>query len=437
MPPAVAAPRGGPGLCRPLHIVHGSAFYWPAVGGAEHQLQEISERLAARGHHVTVVTQQHRGVTDRPDPSLPTRAVVNGVEVHRLRPRAWPSAWLQRVLRVPGAWRVLSGWLGTPQLRALVDGPLLPAMRRHVVRARPDVVMGSNYYFPGVGYVLASATRRAGCPFVGLPLLHLEDAWPRSPTTVDLLRRTTALLVNTAYEARFAESVGVAASAITILGNGVDPTAFAGRRGAALRAAHGLECEPVVGYIGRLDPGKGVVTLIESMRRVWQAAPDARLLLAGRRYPTGSDGDRPIAAALAALSPAERQRVIAIGGFDDAEKPSLYDAIDVFAMPSTAESFGIAFLEAWICDRPVVAARTGAVECVIDHGVDGLLAPPGDAAATADAILALLADPDRRRRFAAAGRAKAESRFTWDRMADVVEGLYASLAGQPVTPAAR
>ena len=129
--------------------------------------------------------------------------------------------------------------------------------------------------------------------------------------------------------------------------------------------------------------------------------------------------------------------MIRIESFSDGEKPSLFDALDVFAMPSTSESFGIAFLEAWACPKPVVAARIGAVECVVDHGVDGLLVPPADPSATADAILALLASPDLARRQGAAGRLKTESRFTWDRLTDVVETVYLDLVGQPAVATAR
>ena len=413
---------------RPLRVVHVSPFYWPAVGGAEQQIQSLSEGLAARGHHVTVLTQKHTGLTGEAAAALATTEVINGVRVIRLREWRWPSAALEALLRPRGSWRLLSALLGDERLRAFMEAAPMPHAWWHAVRLRPDVVGYSNYTFRSMAYAFLAAGRWRGFPVVGLPLLHVEDPWSHSAATRKLLLRSSALLVNTDFERRFVETLGVPASRARVLGNGVDPTAFAVRDGARVRAAHGFGDAPVVGYVGRLAPNKGVVTLIEAMQIVWRSVPEARLLLAGREFPAGSPQHRTVEAALGSLAPAERGRVVRLVGFAAQDKASIFDAMDVFAMPSTAESFGIAYLEAWFCERPVIGARIGAIECVVEHGNDGLLVGPGDAKDTAEAILALVRDPERRRRYGAAGRAKVEARYTWDRQTDVMERLYADLA---------
>jgi glycosyltransferase involved in cell wall biosynthesis len=85
---------------------------------------------------------------------------------------------------------------------------------------------------------------------------------------------------------------------------------------------------------------------------------------------------------------------------------------------------------AWLCGRPVIGARIPAIECVIDHGVDGLLVAPRSVPALADALVELLADPRRRDAMGAAGRAKALARFTWDRVTDRVEAVYRTTLAQ-------
>ena len=113
----------------------------------------------------------------------------------------------------------------------------------------------------------------------------------------------------------------------------------------------------------------------------------------------------------------------------DDEKSSLFDALDVFAMPSRAESFGIAYLEAWLRSKPVIGARLGSTECIIDHGTDGELVALDDADELATCILRLLGDRERRLRLGSAGYGKTIARFTWDKVTDAVERLYRDSSG--------
>ena len=112
---------------------------------------------------------------------------------------------------------------------------------------------------------------------------------------------------------------------------------------------------------------------------------------------------------------------------DDRDKCSFFDAVDVYAMPSLAESFGIAYLEAWLCRKPVVGAAAGSTPYVIRHGVDGLLVDPGDTAGLARVLAGLLADPAGRARMGQAGYERTMAERTWDRVTDTVEALYADL----------
>lgn len=103
----------------------------------------------------------------------------------------------------------------------------------------------------------------------------------------------------------------------------------------------------------------------------------------------------------------------------------------MFALPSIAESFGIVYLEAWLCEKPVI----GAVQCVIEDGQDGFLVDPHGTGELSEAILRLIGDPDLCRRFGRRGREKTLASFTWSEVTDAVEAIYAeSLAGQRQRP---
>src|SRR5262249_55204707 len=117
----------------------------------------------------------------------------------------------------------------------------------------------------------------------------------------------------------------------------------------------------------------------------------------------------------------DRANVVRIDDFADSDGPSIMDACDVLALPSSEDAFGLVMIEAWMCGKPVVGADIASTRCIIDSGVNGWMAKPYDALDLAEKILDLLANPARRTQFGARGREKVLSRYTWDRVTDVWE----------------
>jgi glycosyltransferase involved in cell wall biosynthesis len=123
-------------------------------------------------------------------------------------------------------------------------------------------------------------------------------------------------------------------------------------------------------------------------------------------------------------------RVVFPGRIREASLPAYYHACDVFCMPSThpSEAFGLVQLEAMACARPVVCCSLGnGVNYVHQDGVNGLAVPPGDPAALAQAVNALLADPERRRRMGEAGQVRAYAEYNIERMAAGMLSVYRSI----------
>lgn len=117
-------------------------------------------------------------------------------------------------------------------------------------------------------------------------------------------------------------------------------------------------------------------------------------------------------------------RVELPGWVDPAEIPGVYRGFDVFVAPSRLEAFGVAVLEAAACGVPAVVSSVGGLPEVVEHQVTGLVVPPEDPRAIADALRTLVADAEARRRMGAAARRFVADRYAWEDTAERMERLY-------------
>jgi glycosyltransferase involved in cell wall biosynthesis len=177
--------------------------------------------------------------------------------------------------------------------------------------------------------------------------------------------------------------------------------------------------EPVVVAVGRIEHVKGFDLLVDAFAS--SALRDrARLVVVG-------DGSEAAALRRRVASAGLTDRVELPGRLDPAEVAARLAGADVVVVPSRADAAPLVVLEAWRSGRPLVATVRGGPPEIVTDGVDGVLVDPQDTQALAAAVLGLLDDPERAERIGAAGRRRVED-FTWERVVDRYEDLYAGLA---------
>jgi len=407
-----------------MRIVHITPMYSPAVGGAEAHVQKLSEGLAALGHDVRVVTSNVAGVWSPAFANLPALETLNGVQVERLHPEGGSLGSLLRAWQnVRGGYRFSKLVFGGDGADLIGAHPALLQLIPYLVRSRVDIVSAFNYLWPPAYHAyLARKLRRF--TLVAVPLFHPAENWAHRPVHKKMLENCSGAIVNTAYEAKFVlEQANIP---IAVAGVGVDPKPFESPNGAEIRARYRLGSFPVVGFVGRQEARKGMDTVVRAMRTVWKSNGDVRLLLAGFQ----PNRDRQLESLMESLSNFERERVVRIRDFPESEKASIFDALDVFVMPSLAESFGMAYLDAWMCRKPVIGARIGSTACVVEDGLDGLLVTPRNSEETACSILSLLSDPTRREAMGRKGYEKVVGEFTWEKVTKRVEKFYLRLSAR-------
>jgi starch synthase len=159
---------------------------------------------------------------------------------------------------------------------------------------------------------------------------------------------------------------------------------------------------PTVLFVGREFARKGGDVLLRAFRVVRRELPQARLVVAGPEELTSPGAGVEFLGHLRKHDPEGRRRL-----------QQAYEEADVFCLPTRYEPFGIVFLEAMFHGLPVVATRVWAVPEIVEDGETGFTVPRDDETALAERLLVLLKDPAIARRMGRAGRARAESRFTW------------------------
>jgi glycosyltransferase involved in cell wall biosynthesis len=177
---------------------------------------------------------------------------------------------------------------------------------------------------------------------------------------------------------------------------------------------------PVVGNTAALVPHKGHRHLIDAAALVVRQVPDARFVILG-------EGElRP--ALERQIHELHLEKHMTLGGFRP-DALSLVKSFDVFVMSSVTEGLGTSLLDAMACARPIVATEAGGIPEVVIHGETGLLVPPRDHEAMADAIVLLLRHDALRARFGEAGLVRVRAKFTADRMVRETLSLYERVAG--------
>ncbi len=233
-----------------------------------------------------------------------------------------------------------------------------------------------------------------------------------SPAMDRLIVPSESILAKVAAEGR-------GGAAFTIIPNGIDLSRFAvPAPPCSLRDDYGIPCEDaLIGVVARLEAEKGHTHLIAAMPSVLAAAPRTWLAIVG----DGSLCD-DLRAQARALPAAVRDRIVFTGRRDDIS--AITGELDIAVLPSLREAQGISILEAMARRKPVVATAVGGIPEVVADGVSGLLVPPADPSALADALIRLARSPSLRQRLGDAGYEIVAERFSIDAQVHRIQELY-------------
>lgn len=393
----------------------------PAVGGMQTHARYLAAHFSGQASAVEVLSYR---VTD-PDLAAQAREFDAGCGFPVRRVLSRLGYWhnqdlvLQRMREFrPDAVYASTVFYGLLRLRTGV-----PVVCRSV---------GNDVLRPWLGYPYPWCSRLVGSP----PMQRAFSWWlehGRHPGWVDrvfregrerLMRRAAlahhGILANSDYTGALLRGIGVDGARIEVVPGGVDAAAFSAAPGAraAARQALGLRAdERVVLTVCRLVEKKGVEVLLDALARLLTRLPGAKLLVVG-------DGRRRKAYEARAARLGVRDLVRFEGRVPHEQIARYYWASDAFALASyesrhaggavrDVETMGRVLCEANAAGVPVVASASGGTPSVLQHGHNGLLVPPGDAEALADALASLLRAPAHAGELVRHGLRRARHEFDW------------------------
>jgi glycosyltransferase involved in cell wall biosynthesis len=177
----------------------------------------------------------------------------------------------------------------------------------------------------------------------------------------------------------------------------------------------------IVGFVGWLLPIKGPMVLLRAMLEVWKKHPETILVLVGK-------GELDVELRTEVLQLDVNSKVKFLGWRDDVDE--IMQLIDILVLPSLNEGMGRVLVEAMAAGKPVVASRVGGIPDLVKDEKTGLLVPPGDARALANAILRLVKNPLEAKDMGAAGRLYCH-RFGLEAMVEKLDDLYDEIISAP------
>ena len=394
-----------------VHTCPLAALGGKETGGMNVYVREVSRELGRMGVSVDVFTRSQ-------DPSIPRvvrlgeRARVihlaAGVEAPMARERVYDH--LDEFVEGIGAWRIAEA----------IDYDLIHA--HYWLSGVAALTLKTRWSVPVLQmfHTLGRLKNRVARSAAELePAVRLEEE-TRIVSAADRI-----VAANVVERAELLRDYAAHASRIATIPCGVDTDLFTPGDRAEARRRLDLDGHPLLLWVGRIAPIKGLDTLLDAVARLSESGQDMRLLV------VGGDTDERTSGHETSL----RQRIERLGLGDSVRflgpqpqgvLPLYYAASDVTVLPSYYESFGMVALEAMACGSPVIASRVGGLVTTVRDGVTGFLVPDGDVEALAERIETLVGDPELRWRLGREG-VRWAAQHRWPCVAEAVCKEYASL----------
>ncbi|RLE79812.1 MAG: hypothetical protein DRJ51_07050 [Thermoprotei archaeon] len=368
-----------------MRILLASEWFPPDLGGVASHVKDLAYSLACRGHEIFIVTREKPG---RREPMF---------KIYGLRPKDI----VEEILMNRGSLKKIVEKI-EPDIvhahHAFTPIPLL-VLKAAIVKGVPTVLTNHSAYF----YEYDSILKTLG--LIAFPFKMI-------------VRKVNKIIAVSRVAAKFIRTFAPKAS-IEVIPNGVDTSIFKPEGSRKFRER--FSADPMLLYVGRLVPRKGVHLLVDAMTIISKEVPEVKLVIAGSGPLYGMLIER---AKIQGVS----KFITFLGSVNRRDLPDLYRSSDMLIMPSIyGESFGMVALEGMASGVPVIASSTGGLKEIIIDGINGLLLRRVCAESIAEKVLELYYEPALKQRLIERGLQTVRTKYDWKIIVEDIEKLYEDL----------
>ena len=390
-----------------------SQRFYPAFGGAERMMEEISDHMSSR-HDITVLTTNTINLNGfwNTDQNNTVHEAKNLKKYSIIRcDVTTPSIVTNELQDFPFAINV--------------PGPFSIKMWNYLFSEIKDfdLLIGSAFPYNHLIPTLL-ASKKFNKPSICIPHIHLE--FPEHYMTgfrLSLLDNFDAITVNTNYEKSQLIKHKIQEEKVSIVPPSIDIQSWQNLLKIDLCKKFNTPRDSVfVLYIGYKSDEKGIFFLIESMKNLWQKNMKIELITVGLET-------QEFQSFLKSQSKKIQEHIHNFSVVDEDFKKSLVISCDIFALPSKSESFGIVYLEAWICQKPVIGCNIGAVSELIKNNSDGFLVEFGNKKQLCEKLEQLIHDPQLQAKLGKNGYDKVHQKYDSNQNYPLFENICLKLLG--------
>ena len=392
-----------------MKLLYTLTTYPPAIGGAQLHQHLIAQQLKQQ-HQIQVFTHWDQNRTDWlmgttiNAPAQSKDYIIDDIPVHCMGINLIDKARLLPYLPLYYPWMDLALPPIANCISRYLDQYAQSADLLHNVRIGRE----------GLSYASYQLAKKYDIPFIFTPVHHPRWVGWRYRAYIKLYQLADAVIALTETEKQTLINLGVNGDRITVTGMGAILAEKADSQ--AFKATYKTP-DPIILFLAQHHSYKGYQQLLQAAPIVWKRFPEAQFVFAG-----------PAIANSEKYFKNQDPRIHRLGSLSLQDKSNALAACTLLCVPSSQESFGGVYTEAWYFDKPVIGCNIPAVSEVIDHGINGYLVNQNPIE-IADAICQILLNPNQALKMGQNGNQKLQAKFTWNRIAEITESIYQRVTG--------
>jgi glycosyltransferase involved in cell wall biosynthesis len=391
-----------------MKLLYTLTIYPPAIGGAQLHQHLLIKQLY-KYHQIQVCTHWDENRTDwllGTTINAPSKSIdyqIDDINVHQIG-----LNWLNKISLFPS---VISYY----PLMNFALPPIANCLAKYLDHygKNTDLIHNVRIGREGLSYASYQLAKRYNIPFIFTPVHHPRWVGWRYQAYLKLYQLADAVITLTEVEKQILINLGVKEEKINV--TGIGPILAKTANPQLFKDKYQIK-EPIVLFLGQHYGYKGYRQLLQATAEVWKKIPEVNFVFIG---PSVKNSEQYFANF-------KDSRIHRLGAVDLQTKTDALAACDVLCVPSSQESFGGVYTEAWSFGKPVIGCKIPAVSEVISDGIDGYLVNQ-NLQEIADSICQLLLNNHDAQKFGKAGKEKVKSKFNWEKLAYLTENIYKKL----------